>query len=157
MEQTACGGKSTSGVWDFFSCSSRDHLLRCQKFWHLRHALVCFHFWPFPWSLQHGLCNSIRIHLDPCSLSSSKIWFKNSFCQSLNGDLEDTTFKCRRPRNEWLNCLACYCRNPWSRNARTRRHSKCYKTKLIARLVLRQKGKVLAPKKTSSANWNIGQ
>ena len=81
--------------------------------------------------------------LIPVCSPSSKISFKNSFCQSLNGDLEDTTFKCRRPRNEWLNCLACYCRNPWSRNARTRRHSKCYKAKLIARLVLRQKGKVI--------------
>ena len=31
------------------------------------------------------------------------------------------------------------------RNVRTRRHSKCYKTKLIARLVLRQKGKIYWP------------
>ena len=30
-----------------------------------------------------------------------------------------------------IKCLACYCRISWSRNARTRRHSKYYKTKLI--------------------------
>ena len=31
------------------------------------------------------------------------------------------------------------------RNVRIRRHSKCFKTKLIARLVLRQKGKICWP------------
>ena len=56
-----------------------------------------------------------------------------------------TTFGCRRPRNEQLNCLACYCRISRSRKAHTRRYSKCYKAKLIARLVLRQKGKSYWP------------
>ena len=53
-----------------------------------------------------------------------------------------TTFGCRRPRSEQLNCLACYCRISRSRKAHTRRYSKCYKAKLIARLLLRQKGKI---------------
>ena len=54
-----------------------------------------------------------------------------------------STFGCGRPRNEQLNCFACYCRISWSRNARTRRLSKCYKTKLIARLVLPRRAKVI--------------
>ena len=41
-----------------------------------------------------------------------------------------------------IQLLGLCCRVSWSRNARTRRHSKCYKTKLIARLVLQQKGKI---------------
>ena len=82
--------------------------------------------------------------LIPVRSPSSKISLKN-FLYIIKRDLEDTTFKCRRPHNEWLNCLACYCRISWSRNARTRRHSKCYETKLIARLVLRQKGKTYWP------------
>ena len=44
-----------------------------------------------------------------------------------------------------IKLLGLYCRISWSRNACTRRHSKCYKTKLIARLVLRQKGKIYWP------------
>ena len=123
-----------------FPAKVGGHLLRCQKFWHLKHALVVFICGP-----SHGLCNSIRIHLDPCSLTVLKNFVEIFFRLSLNGDLEDITFKCRRPRNEWLNCLACCCRNPWSINARTRRHSKCYETKLIARLVLRQRGKIYWP------------
>ena len=141
LEQTACGWKSTSGLWDFFFCSSRRPLLEMSKILTPETRARSFSFL----ALLMVFATISGFTLIPVRSPSSKIPVKNSFCQSLNGDLEDTTFKCRRPRNEWLNCLACYCRKPWSRNARTRRLSECYKAKLIARQVLRQKGKSYWP------------
>ena len=62
----------------------------------------------------------------------------NTYFMLYNVRMQETTQRI-------IQLLGLYYRISWSRNARTRRHSKCYKTKLIERLVLQQKGKIYWP------------
>ena len=62
------------GLRNFFSAKVGGHLLR--------HALVVFISGP-----SHGLCNSIRIHLDPCSLTLFKNFVEFFFAYHYTGIL----------------------------------------------------------------------
>ena len=94
MEQTTYGGELTLGVCDFFFLLKQEATVEMSEILKSETRARCFHFWPFLMVFV-TVSEFTLIVRSP----SSKISSKNSFCLSLNGDLEHTTFGCRRPRN----------------------------------------------------------
>ena len=107
---------------------------------------------------SHGLFNNIRIRLDPCSLTLFKNFVRKIFLPLIKRGSWTYNVWMQETTQRTIKLLGLLLPISWSRNARTRRHSKCYKTKLIARPVLYSAANDPRPREWSpdrkwSPNW----